>query len=506
MRSVARLSLIVLLLLGAARAGLFLAYAWWTIGSPLEAFHLESKMVHLAWRVQHGLVLYPDWRDGPYVANFFGPVYFVVVGAAGRMVSVDLPQLYLIGRGLTFLGVLMTAALVGIVTARRSGVFAGVMGAVLSLGVAPLFGYGVMARADALADFLGLLGFVLATGRRRRAIAVGGFTLILAVFTKQTTGVYLAAAVLAHGIAGRRRAAAGLVGGVGGGVLGIVGLVTWAVEPRFASDLMGERFAPWKWVAWWHVARRVLLYAPDWLILAAVGVAGWARRARAESVPLALTVTLVGFSVVTIAKRGADLNYLLGWRAIAGLAAGDLWRTARERGPGEWRRCLGAALAAGAVGSATVPGLIFAWFNAEAARETAGFLRTPAGEAYLATLGRLSRVAQDPGGSLLTDFGFLDIRRRERTLFGDPWLFRLLAERGRIDPGRLERDVERGRFELIATTRDLFDPGYEAYDFGLPVPVARRARAAYEPVGSALGLFVYGRRGAAGRPARTGRR
>src|SRR5207237_6409274 len=78
-----RLALGLILLLGAARAVAYLAYAVFALRAPFETYHLEAKMVLLAYRAQAGELLYPAWWDYPHVANFFSPLYFVLVGLSG---------------------------------------------------------------------------------------------------------------------------------------------------------------------------------------------------------------------------------------------------------------------------------------------------------------------------------------------------------------------------------------------------------------------------------------
>jgi hypothetical protein len=67
MRAVNRLLLGGIASLAALRAVGFLVYAWDRFPLPIEAWHLEAKMVHLAWRAQAGIRLYPPWRDDPHV-------------------------------------------------------------------------------------------------------------------------------------------------------------------------------------------------------------------------------------------------------------------------------------------------------------------------------------------------------------------------------------------------------------------------------------------------------
>src|SRR5262249_44793413 len=131
------------------------------------------------------------------VANFFGPVYFALVGLLGRAAGADISSLFTIGRAVSFVSGLLTAAVLGAVLWRRYGRGAALVGALLSMGAAPMFGFSVMVRPDMMSETLGLGGFFL-SGHRSRAGIVGSMLLLaLAVLTKQTTVVFLAAAVLA---------------------------------------------------------------------------------------------------------------------------------------------------------------------------------------------------------------------------------------------------------------------------------------------------------------------
>ena len=114
-----------LLVVGVVRMAGYFAYAVACLPSPLEVFHLEAKMVLLAYRVQVGAALYPEWRTYPHVANFFGPVYFVVVGLLGAATDADIPDLFRIGRGVTFASGLVTTLILGLVLGGRYGRGAG---------------------------------------------------------------------------------------------------------------------------------------------------------------------------------------------------------------------------------------------------------------------------------------------------------------------------------------------------------------------------------------------
>jgi hypothetical protein len=99
---------------------------------------------------------------------------------------------------------------------------------------------------------------------------------------------------------------------------------------------------------------------------------------------------------------------------------------------------------------------------------------------------------------MLTDSGFIDLHARERAVFGDPWLFRMLVDTGRIRPRVLIERIDSGYYETIITMADFRLPAYESNDFGLPMALVERLRGRYELVRSGDGLFVYRRRGRVG--------
>ena len=59
MRFILRASLGLLAVLIAVRAGCYFVYVYELLPGPGEVGDLESKLVHLAWRVQAGARLYP---------------------------------------------------------------------------------------------------------------------------------------------------------------------------------------------------------------------------------------------------------------------------------------------------------------------------------------------------------------------------------------------------------------------------------------------------------------
>jgi hypothetical protein len=125
----------------------------------------------------------------------------------------------------------------------------------------------------------------------------------------------------------------------------------------------------------------------------------------------------------------------------------------------------------------------------------AAIFRAPAGQEVLSAHRLAARVVADPAGRLLTDVGYIDVHARERAVFGDPWLFRMLVETGRIDPKTLIDRIDSGYYETVVTSRDFRRPDYASNAFGLPMVLVERLRARYEFVGVDGGLFVFAKKG-----------
>ena len=241
---IGRLAWAALIVLGVARMPGYLVYALVELRSPLEAFHFrKAVMVHHAWRVAAGRPLYPGWERLPYVANFYGPLAFWVVGLAGRATGAGIDGLFAIGlRPFSLARALATTAVVAWAELRgRYGRRAGWLGGVLSLGAVPMLGFSVMVRPDLLAETLGFSGLLLtlagstggASWRARRSWS-------LAILTKQTAGIFLlAAAAAAPGPGVRARAAAVFASGMGIAAAVAVA-VSASAEPGLVSSLLGH--------------------------------------------------------------------------------------------------------------------------------------------------------------------------------------------------------------------------------------------------------------------------
>jgi hypothetical protein len=404
---VVRALLVVVALLLVVRAAGYLVYVYDQLPTPREVGDLESKFVHLAWRVQAGVRLYPPWHDYPHVTNFFSPGYFLAVGLLGEVTRADLHGLFVIGRAVTVACALLTAIVLGCAIGRSCGPLAGIVGAVASLGAAPMIGAALMARPDTMAELLGTAGFFLVLGSARWTCLAGLILLVAAILTKQTAAIFLVAGAAALWVSGRLSRAAWLLS-AGVALVAIVVAIATIYEPMFASSLVGEARAPWDLPNWAAQLHELGAGAPDLLLVPAVGLLIWLADRPRQTGPIILWLAVLSSGLLTAVKLGSGLNYFLSLRLIEALAIGTMWRAASSHAARSpfW---LGAALLL--TGASLVPGTILAVENARLARLDAQFYPRPAGQRFLQAQRQFFELAEDPQRHLLTDSGLLQLHQ-----------------------------------------------------------------------------------------------
>ena len=483
---IVRAALLLIAVLALARAAGYLVYVCEELPMPREVGDLESKLVHLAWRVEAGVRLYPPWRDYPHVTNFFGPCYFLVVGLVGSAWGAGLDGLFVIGRAVTVACALGTAIVLGWIVLRGEGPGAGLAAAVASLGAAPMIGAALMVRPDTMAELLGIAGFFQALGVSKRCRFAGLVLLVASILTKQTAACFLIAAALSLLLGGRRREAATLLAG---GVLGLGAVVAAvsAFEPMFASSLLGEGETPWSLANWLDQLRELLVSAPDLLLVPSLGAWIWLSERPRRPAPVVLWMVVLTTGLVTAAKVGSGLNYFLSLHVVEAMAIGALWGAGWKTESNHPRWLAAATILAAA---SLVPGAVLAARTARLARDEARFYRRPEGRRFLQAQHQLFRMAEDPKVRLLTDSGLLQLHQKERAPFVDPFQFRLLVDTGQVHPDLILRRIRDESYDLVITTTDIHAPEYRWNIAGLPEVLAQAAREHYVPAGRRLGLFL----------------
>jgi hypothetical protein len=484
-----RACLCVVALLVVARAAGYVVYVYEHLRTPREVRELESKLVHLAWRVQAGVRLYPPWTDYPHVTNFYSPGYFLVVGLIGSLTGAGLQGLFVIGRVVTVACAVATALVTGWVVRRSDGPRPGIIAAIASLGAAPMFGYALMVRPDTMTEMLGVTGFFLALRPAAGLRIFGMVMLILAMLTKQTAFVFVIAAAAALAVAGQRRQAIIVVVACALGMLAVVGGVT-IFEPMFTSSLLGDGKTPWDFGHWTAEMVDLATQAPDLIVVPLLGLSIWLRDRPVRSSPIVLWLAAFGAGALTLAKVGSASNYFLSLRVVEALAIGAVWGAARNPDDQSARRIVAVLLV---MAVSLVPGTILAARYARLAWEDARFYPSLEGRRFLIAQRQIIRLAEDPRLKLLTDSGLLQLYQKDRAPFVDPFQFRLMCDTGRIQPRVMLEELEAESYDQLILTYDLDGPDNPP-TCGLDRELARAARAHYKLADRRLGLFLYGRR------------
>ena len=457
----------------------------------IEEVPIEAKMVHLAWRAQQGITLYPDWHHYPHVSNFFGPFYFVVVGALGRVFGAELDDLYVIGRTVSLVSGLLTTLLIGLAVRLRYGTTAGWLAMAASLGSRPMYGFSAMVRPDMTAELLGFAGFLLAIARGPRwREFVACILFALAVATKQTAGVFLIGATVALVVSGQIRRGLVLAGATLALLAAGVGVLALSSEPYIVPSLLGESETPWSMTVWIHQVSQLVCIMPDLLVFPVAGFVFWTFVGPRWTEAAALTAIIISVCLLTSAKMGADANYFLNLRIVAAFAVGSFWHAAAQATSVFRIRLI--LVSTGIVGLiAAVMGILVAAENVNTANTYWDFQNSPLGRTAASDDKVAVGTARDRRVRILTDSGFLDVQQRERTVFGDPWLFRLQVETGSIRPTKIIADLEARRYDFLFTNKDFFQKEYETFDFGLPMAIVEPARRNYKLAGVAVDFYLY---------------
>ena len=478
-------------LLVLARAAGYLVYVYEQLPTPREVGDLESKFVHLAWRVQAGVRLYPPWRDYPHVTNFFSPGYFLVVGRIGSLAGAELQGLFLIGRAVTVACALATAVVLWWVVRRCDGPVAGVLGAIASLAPPPM-----MARHSwsgptpwpncwVCSDFFWPWPQFKIASCRCRHPGRGDLH-------QADRGRLPDRGLARRGCFGRARAGGDHVGG-GVAAVGVVVAVVNVFEPMFVSSLLGEGKTRWDFGEW---ASQLLELGTS---------ARPVHRTHARTMDLALRPAPTahpGHLVAGCLRIGPDHG------CQAGLGTQLLYEPPHRGGDGDRRDLRERPGSPGPVSGqahrdadwsravSLVPGTILSVRNAWLSRLDARFYSTTEGQRFLVAQREYFRLAEDSSVRLLTDSGLLQLYQKAGAPFVDPFQFRHMVNSGQIHPELIRKQLQNEFYDLVITTSDLNRSAYETSTSSFPEVLAQSARVHYVAARRELGLFIYIPRGA----------
>lgn len=201
---------------------------------PFDLEWMEGGMLAHAWRITHGLPLYPD--AGPeWIPFVYPPGYSGLLAALSPLTGLD----YTVGRAVSIAGTLLAAATLAVAIGRRGEPAVGFVMAACFLGCWRASGaFYDLVRPDGLAIGLLAVSIALAVERARWTAPAAGVVLFAAFLVKHhcaAFGVPLALGLLVRD--GRRRALVfGLCAAVPAGLFTLIEQV--ATDGRFLRYLL----------------------------------------------------------------------------------------------------------------------------------------------------------------------------------------------------------------------------------------------------------------------------
>ncbi|MBN1346344.1 MAG: hypothetical protein JXQ73_26890 [Phycisphaerae bacterium] len=209
-------------------------------GRPAELTWPAAANTYIARRVQHGGVLYGDWRERPHVPTWYGPALYLPVAYIGRWINADELALNTIARSISLIATLGTAGLIVWLVTRDGQIhpaFAAMAGLLFLASDCHQTSLDVFFRSDSPGTFFTVLGLCLAERSERRWSIPGSLLCFAIAFLYKQSFVACPVAVviwLWHRGRTRQAVAYAIVGLVG--VAGYVALSEVFTHGRYSLN------------------------------------------------------------------------------------------------------------------------------------------------------------------------------------------------------------------------------------------------------------------------------
>ena len=461
----------------ASAVAVFAVAAVFGIFNPQDTSQPEGAVIAGALRVAHGEPLFLDIHKGPYVTTMYGPVVYLTLGAAAKLLGAGVGGAYLLGRILAFLAAI-ACALILVRLARRAGADsfgAGVAGG-LFLASPIILPVAYSSRSDVPALALSLLGMLLYVRHSDSALRyLAVLPLVAAAFTKQTA-VAAALAIALHLLWERRPGRAILfLAAIGAPCLVIMmGLdrITGGLATLNLLEVPGS--SPLSLVSRPLGALAVFLgLAALPLILAAPALLS-ATDARLR-LPACYLLAALAVSLAGSTKLGSDTYYFMEPLAASLILAGA-----------GWTRLVGSQAAP----LRQAPAALLAGVFLVGIASSVGMTGRMAEFRYRSNEEAVRLAAQAPGDVLVEDENVALKCGKPLTMM-DSFAFAYLEKRGRWDPGPLNRRILGREFGAILLRGPVEHPShYQGENYWPPTTLEAMDRA-YRMEGIVDGFFVY---------------
>ncbi len=409
---------------------------------PFEINDSEGVVLNQAWRLAHGLALYPPVDHSPYILSVYTPLYplvvswFLDVESIGFFAARLLSLMSFAGIGIAVFFILRT------LTQSRWWSFAGT---VLILCSGHLQSWATLCRVDMLGIFLSLAGLWCYVARRRGIGLIAAYLFCLAaLMTKQTLLAAPLAILIDRILCNRRR---GII--EAGAFFATLAIAFITLQIASDGHFFGHAFY---YVATPLSAAQLMLYL--------------------RQIAFGYPVLLIGITILlaTPLRRERDLRWLLAYVAL-GLGAG---LTTLKTGAAEnhWLEFIIAATLCFAVLGARAPRILASppsWKPLLIAlallqlglillNQNLSLLAVRRADAYRSEEGqRIDDVVRSTPGPILTEQAGWAVRNGKAFLF-DAFSFTQMHYQERWDEQPLIDRLDDGEFSLILTQFDIRNP------------------------------------------------
>lgn len=449
-----RIAQVLLIVVG----GILLAYPMFVLANrccgairfPYELEYGEGGVLLEAANTAHGHAVYNDYRQYPFVAATYPPVYPLLCALGVKAFGVQ----FAFGRVLSVFAMLGVAALIWIMLRRaRASRLSAAVAAALFLAAPIVRWWAPVARVDMLALLFGMAGlYAVLRGGRWLLLAAG--LLVLAAYTKQSLLAPVVASVVYLWWTRGRKAGLGFAAGWGILVLAIFAALQTASAGWFYRHIIvsnENRWDPALLGLFWKTAF-VGWPLPFVLGLVGVGIAfsasdssdGTNRGAATRPERLfALYLLASLLTSLSAGKVGAHVNYMLEPLAASCIAAGMGYDYIAKRLPS--RRAI---LAWAATWAALIASLAVPLFRPAALPEAAAARQRGLEQGRLAV-----DLIRNARGDVLSEVVGLTVLAGRRVML-EPFEFTQMFLDGHWDQRQFLRDIERRRFALIILAWD----------------------------------------------------
>jgi hypothetical protein len=448
-------------------ASLNLIHLWIQTSNPAETSTPESLFILHAQNITQGKPLYSDFRIPPYNLAPYTPGYYLILAGLKTLFSLDIEQLFVIGRRFVIGLMLILAVLIYWHSLKiTNDKILSLMTFGLFVGCYLLWPAACTNRADLPGVLFSVMGVLVIKHAEKRGLYLCIPFFVLAFYTKQTF-VSASIATFVYLLLNKNYRNAFIFSGLTAlSIIGIWFLLHQLTAGMSTLNLVGSNVAPLSFLNVRLISILAIQTATLQFILSFAGL----KKYFWNNLPSIYFLVSLLWAIFTAAKSGSDANYFLEPLAAGCLLIPEaLQRNLQRMVPSR-------TLLAAAFVLLIAPQINFMFHtlqaihfrNDESARKLAG-----AAEGIV--------ISDNPRLSLVA----------KRPFFVEPFPYSYLEKTGNWNSAELLSLMKDGSVELFIMTNPFEQPLTWQRVTRLPQSVIETAKAEYNLAGRVDGYYVY---------------